>query len=389
MAAITEILYYNEDVALLPVSGNTPFGYYDDDPQFQIAGQKFAKFGARRLGYPIMEVELQDINFYAALEDAVTVYGKELYEYKIRENYLSMEGSSTGSILNTTLIQPNFATILRIAKDYGSEVGSGGNINYYSGSLQMIPGQQFYDLDFWASQSASLQPGDSIEIKRIFYEGTPAVNRFGDPYAGTGIGLQDLMQSFGFGNLSPAINFMLMPAYADVLRVQAIEFNDQIRKSAFTFELINNKLRIFPVPIYDDKKLWFTYIKQSERNSLVRNSSTSLVTNISNVPYDEINYSQINSPGRKWIFDYGLAVAKEILGNVRNKYGNTPYPGTEITVNGDALLNQAATDQEKLITSLRETLDSTSRQKQMEMKAQEASNMKDTLVNFPLPIIIG
>ena len=388
MASIQTILYYDENVALLPVSGNTPFGYYDDDPQFQIAGQKFAKFGARRLGYPILEVELQDINFYAALEDAVTVYGKELYEYKIRENYMSMEGNSTGSVLNTALIQPNFGNFLRIAKDYGSEVGSGGNVNYYSGSLLMTSGQQFYDLDFWASSSASLQPGDSIEIKRVFYEGSPAINRYADPYAGTGMGLQDLMSSFGFQNMSPAVNFMLMPAYADVLRVQGIEFNDQIRKSAFTFELINNKLRIFPVPLYD-RTLWFSYIKQSERNSVIRNTSGTLVTNISNVPYDEINYTQINAPGRKWIFDYALAVAKETLGNIRNTYGSTPFPGTEVSVNGSDLLTQASGDQERLITSLRETLESTSRQKQMEIKAMESANMKDTMINFPMLIFCG
>jgi hypothetical protein len=33
---------------------------------------------------------------------------------------------------------------------------------------------------------------------------------------------------------------MLMPMYFDVLKIQAIELNDQIRKSAYSFELTNN-----------------------------------------------------------------------------------------------------------------------------------------------------
>ena len=130
MSTQVEILYYDESLTPTPVSGSTPYGYYDSDPIFQFDAPRFAKAAARRLGYPIMEIELQYINFYAALEDATTVYSKELYEYKIREGYLSMEGNSTGSSFNNVLIQPNFGNMLRLAADYGSEVGSGGNVTY-------------------------------------------------------------------------------------------------------------------------------------------------------------------------------------------------------------------------------------------------------------------
>jgi hypothetical protein len=388
MAGQVEIQYYDASVPLLPVSGNTPFGFFDTDSEFQTDGQKFVKFAARRLGYPIMEIELQDINFYASLEDAVAVYGKELYEYKIRENYLSLEGNTTGSSLNTTLIQPNFENMFRIAADYGSEVGSGGNINYYSGSIDLIAGQQHYDLAAWASASASLTPGDSIEIKRIFYEASPAIVRYFDPYAGTGTGLQSLMETFGFGQFSPGINFMLMPVYFDVLKIQAIEFNDQIRKSGYGFELINNKLRIFPIPTFN-RKMFFTYIKKSERSALYRNPSNGLITNVSNVPYNNINYNQINDIFKKWIFDYALAVTKETLGNIRGVYSQIPVPGAEVTVNGQTLIDQANAEKTALVEQLRATLDDTSRQKQLEKKSQEASMMRETFVNFPMPIIIA
>jgi hypothetical protein len=387
MAGQTEILYYDESVALLPVSGNTPFGYYDADPLFQIEAPKFAKFAARRLGYPIMEIELQDINFYAALEDAVTVYGKELYEYKIRENYMSMEGNSTGSSLNNALIQPNFGNMLRIAGDYGSEAGSGGNITYHTGSLDMFAGRQTYDLNTWASASASLQPGDAIEVKKIFYEAPPAIVRYFDPYAGTGTGMQSLMETFGFGQFSPGINFMLMPVYFDVLKIQAIEFNDQIRKSSYSFELVNNQLKIFPIPTFD-KHLYFTYIKKSDRSSVIRDPRTNLVTNVSNVPFNIPTYSQLNSVFKKWIYDYAFAVVKETLGNIRGLYNSIPVPGAETTLNGATLIDQSSTEKLALIEQLRATLDDTSRQKQLEKKAAEAASMRDTFTNFPMPIYI-
>lgn len=387
MAGQTEILYYDESAALLPVSGSTPFGYYDADPLFQIEAPKFAKFAARRLGYPIMEIELQDINFYAALEDAVTVYGKELYEYKIRENYFSMEGNSTGSALNTTLIQPNFGNMMRVAGDYGSEVGSGGNITYYTGSIPMKMGEQMYDMNAWASSSGVVQTGDQIEVKKIFYEAPPAIVRYFDPYAGTGTGLQSLMETFGFGQFSPGVNFMLMPIYFDVLKIQSIEFNDQIRKSAYTFELQNNQLKIFPIPTFD-RNLWFTYIKKSDRSALTRDSRNNLITNVSNVPFNIPTYSQINSVFKKWIYDYALAVTKETLGNIRGLYNSLPVPGAETSLNGATLIDQSTAEKTALIEQLRATLDDTSRQTQLEKKAAEAASMRDTFTNFPMPIYI-
>jgi hypothetical protein len=387
MAGQTEILYYDESIPLLPVSGNTPFGYYDADPLFQLEAPKFAKFAARRLGYPIMEIELQDINFYAALEDAVTVYGKELYEYKIRENFFSMEGNQTGSALNNTLIQPNFGNMLRVAGDYGSEVGSGGNITYYTGSIAMNMGEQMYDMNAWASASGVVQAGDQIEVKRIFYEAPPAIIRYFDPYAGTGTGLQSLMDTFGFGQFSPGVNFMLMPIYFDVLKIQSIEFNDQIRKSAYTFELVNGQLKIFPIPTFDSL-LYFTYIKKSDRSALTRDSRNNLITNVSNVPFNIPTYSQLNSVFKKWIYDYALAVTKETLGNIRGLYNSLPVPGAETSLNGATLIDQSTAEKTALIEQLRATLDDTSRQSQLEKKAAEAASMRDTFTNFPMPIYI-
>ena len=73
--------------------GDTPFGFYDNDPEFQIDADKFAKFASQRLGYPLVDIELQKFNFYTALEEAVTVYANELYAYRVRDNYLTLEGA--------------------------------------------------------------------------------------------------------------------------------------------------------------------------------------------------------------------------------------------------------------------------------------------------------
>jgi hypothetical protein len=376
-----------------PVWGNTPFGFYDNDLTFQQEAPLFATWCSRRLGYPIVNIELQDINFYACFEEAITTYGNEVYQWKIRESYLSMEGNIVDEDItfNNKLITPNLGTTIRIAETYGSEAGVGGYTTYYTGSLEMTASIQEYDLKQWAiSQGIS---GSGIEIKKIFFEAPPAIVRYFDPYAGTGTGIQSLLETFGFGQFSPGINFLLMPIYFDVQKLQAIELNDQIRKSAYSFDLVNNNLRIFPIP-HRNEKLFFHYIKRDERNDVTSatptydTGSSSLITNVSNVPYTNPIYGSINSIGRQWIRQYALAEVKETLAYVRKKYANIPIPGAEVTLNGDDLLTDARAEKAALLEQLRAMLDVTSRKTQLENQAAEADFIQKTLVNVALPIYI-
>lgn len=379
--------------------GSTPFGFYDSDSQFALEADKVAKFCAIRLGYPIMDVELQSGSFYAAFEEAITTYGNEVYQWQIRENIGGLIGSSLPSdvtSLSEAIVAPNLGSVIRIAQNYGEEAGVGGTVPLYSASLQLKAWQQLYDLNQWAADSASLSLGDSIEVKRVFYEPPPAIVRYFDPFAGTGTGTMSLLDEFGFGQYSPGINFLMMPLSFDVLRMQAIEFNDQIRKSAFTFEIHNNQLRVFPIPNVD-MHLVFNYIKVSERDnsgitsSIIVSGSTTItkISNISNAPYTNPTYSSINSIGKSWIYNYTLATAKEILGYIRGKYNQIPIPGSEVTLNGDALINAAQNEKQNLLQALRDTLDQSSRNNYLMKQSAENEYIQKTLSSSPMLIFVG
>ena len=368
-------------------TGSTPFGFYDSESLFRTDADKVTTWCARRLGYPIENIELQDIQFYAAFEEAVTVYGNEVYQWKVRENYISFEGASTQTNLNNKLITPGLSQVIRIASTYGAEAGAGGNVKYYTGSIQTTPNQQDYDLNAWAAASASLASGSTLEIKRVFFDSPPAIVRYFDPYAGTGTGIQSLLETFNFGAYSPGINFMLMPLNFDLAKIQAIEFNDQIRKSAFSFDLVANQLRIFPIPSVAGN-LFFHYIKTSERNNPAIDSQTNMVTDVSNVPYVNPTYAGINSIGKQWIYQYTLATVKETLAYVRGKYTTVPIPGAEVTLNQADLLTDARAEKIALIDQLRVVLEDSSRTKQLEKKSNEEDYIQKTLTNVPLPIYI-
>jgi hypothetical protein len=367
--------------------GDTPFGFYDNDYQFQTDADKVTTFCARRLGYPIMEVELQDLNFYAAFEEAVTTYGNELYAFQVRDNLLNVIGAPTASNMNHAVVTPSMQGVIRLTQQYAVEAGAGGNVNWYSGSFTTTASIQDYDLEQWAIDN-NITGG--IEIKRVFHYGPPAVTRFYDPYAGTGLGTQNLMDSFGFGAYSPSVNFVLMPVSYDMQVIQAIEFNDTVRKSAYSFELINNKLRIFPIPDRSNVNIYFQYLKIDERLNSIIGNTPGAVTNPSNVNFTNPNYSQINSIGRQWIFEYTLALCKEMLGYVRGKYQNTiPIPGREISLNSSDLVTAATTEKTALIERLRTYLDETSRQALLARKQAESDSTMNELGKSPMQIFIG
>lgn len=366
-------------------TGSTPFGFYDTDTAFQTDADKVASFCGTRLGYPLMDVELQSGSFYACFEEAVTTYGNEVFQYKIRENYLSMEGSTTGSSANNKIIDPTLDRVVNISKNYGTEAEVGGTVTRYTGSLALTASVQEYDLDQWATNEGI---SGSIEVRRIFYNAPPAILRYFDPYAGTGTGIQSLMDAFDFGSFSPGVNFLLMPASFDILKVQAIEFNDVIRRSTYSFELVNNKLTIFPIP-KKAANLRFEYYKSNDKRDGVYKDGDGLVKSVADVPYDNPTYALINSVGRQWIFRYTLALAKELLAYVRGKYQSVPVPGSEATLNQADLLTDARAEKEALIANLREMLDQTSRQAQLERKANEGDNLNKTLGQVPMTIYIG
>jgi hypothetical protein len=292
--------------------------------------------------------------------------------------------------LNGKLLSNNLTTITtRIAGDYGAEAGVGGNYDVKRGSFKMKAGVQDYDLNAWAAASASLSDGDSIEIQRVFFEQAPAIARYFDPYAGTGTGIQSLLETFGFGQMSPGINFMLMPIFFDVLKIQAIELNDQIRKAAFSFDLRNNQLKIFPIPDGDshDKDFYFEYITVGQKNQIVRDQRKNVITDIMNVPYRNPVYMNINTPGRTWIFKYCLAVCREIEAHIRIQFSNTAIQGIG-ALQGSELITDARTEKESLITELKDMLNEVSRIKQLERKSQESEFTQNVERNIPLPIYI-
>jgi hypothetical protein len=370
------------------ISGaSTPFGIYDSDSEFRNEAPRVASWCAKRLGYPIIDIELQGENFFAVFEESVSEYSAQVNQFNIRNNMGALQGQPTGTnYTGKSVLGSELNNTIQISQAYGSQANVGGKTDIKKGSIDLVTGQQEYDLqELWADASES---AERISITRVFYEATPAIQRFFDPYSVSGQGTLNLIDEFGFGSFSPAAQFILMPIYEDMLRIQAIEFNDQFRKSAFTFNVVNNKLQIFPKPTANSK-LWFEYMVDSEFKHNSTQIESNVVSDYSNVGYDFTTYSSINDVGKQWIRKYTLALAKEMLGAIREKYSQVPIPGSEVSLDGAALRAEAQTEKDMLYTQLREKLEEVSRKTRMENEANIVDQQQKIIGKVPLAIYIG
>jgi hypothetical protein len=366
---------------------STPFGIYDSDSQFQLDAPKVASWCAKRLGYPIIDIELQGENFFAVFEEAVSEYSAQVNQFNIRNNLGSLEGQPTGSnYTQKSVLGSEINNTITIAEAYGTLANVGGRTDIKKGHITVNTDSQEYDLqNLWADVSES---GERIDVTRVYYEASPAIQRFFDPYSVSGQGTLNLIDEFGFGSFSPAAQFILMPIYEDLLRIQQIEFNDQFRKSAHTFNIVNNKLQIFPIPT-SEYELWFEYQvkKEFRENSTI--ITDGVVSDYSNIGYNFARYSRINDVGKQWIRKYTLALAKEMLGAIREKYNTVPIPGSEVSLDGAALRAEAQTEKDNLVTQLRENLEEVSRKTRIANESEIVEQQQKIIGKVPLAIYIG
>ena len=378
------------------VSGaQTPYGTYDADSTFQTDILSVTKWVAKRLGYPVLQLEMPSGSIYACFEESINEYSYHINNYNIKNWMWEQYGEKnriSGSLGTGSLdpVVPTHGPSITLSEKYGQAVNMGGNVDLKKGYITLSGSNQDYDLqDVWASVSESSK---RIEVQRVFNHAPSSITRFYDPYAGS-FDQRQLLDAFGFGNVSPAISFILKPISYDLARANSIETSDLVRKSAYSFELHNNNLRIFPRPTTSDsgEKIWFEYyVKDDIRNTNhISASMQGGVSDPSNVPYKFITYSSINAPGRQWIRKFTAALSKELLGIIRSKYSALPIPDAEVTLDGEGLKAEGREEKTQLLEELKEFLESVSLTEKLKAEAEESNAQREVLAKAPLPIYIG
>lgn len=382
----------------------TPYAIYDNDTSFISESVDVCKWTAKRLGHPVMQLEFNSSSIWAMFEEAVSEYSLHINNYNMKnwlwesygsDNKISGSGwgndgtsnrMGTGSV---SVTHPHMGTTFLLSDQYGETIGVGGNVTMYTGSITLTGSKQTYDLQSESNLTGS-HDNKRLEIQEIFNYGPSSITRFYDPFTGN-YDQQNMLGNFGMGNASPAVSFILRPVSHDITRAQAIETNDKIRKSAYSFELINNQVRIFPRPETNDagNKIYFRYFLKEDKQSTSRSFTSNRVTDPSNVPYKFITYSEINASGRQWIRKFTLALSKELLGIIRSKYASLPLPTGEVAMDGESLKSEGREEKTQLLEELKETLEAVSLTEKSRQESEQAESAQQVLNKSPLSIYIG
>lgn len=396
---------------ILPITGAEadvaaacPIGVYNSSTQFLSGAAAQVAFTYKRLGGDILDIELTANNVYANYEEAVLEYSYLLNIHQTKNILGSALGGTTGSFdhkgqittgslsgSNVQLKYPklNFEIAFQIGNKFATEAGIGGEQTIYSASITTVADQQDYDLQSIVSSSHPSVVGDKrVKIRQVFYVTPRQMWRFYGYYGGLNV----VGNYHTYGQYADDSTFQVIPAWQN--KMQAISYEDHLytRTSHYSYEVINNKLRIYPIPdSVSPEKFWFRFtVDNTDIWEDSNNGGEDGINNMNTLPFENIPFENINSIGKQWIRRFALALSKETLGQVRGKFGgNVPIPGENVSLNAGDLLSQAKEEQQALRDELKTILDETTYPKLLETDKAMVDNAKGIVEQSPLRIFVG
>ena len=399
---------------VLPVPGNInnvvdalPLGVYTSD-EFLSGAVAQVAFTYKRLGGDVLDIELKEENIYANFEDAVLEYSYLVNIHQSKNILGSALGNSTGSFDHKGQITSgshglsgshpqlkypklNFEIAFKMGNKFATEAGVGGTQTIYSASIDTVNKQQDYDLQDILENDAtysSIVGNKRVKIRNVFYVTPRQMWRFYGYYGGLNV----VGDYHSYGQYADDSTFQVIPAWQN--KIQAISYEDHLytRTSHYSYEVIDNKLRIYPIPdSVSPEKFWFRFtVDDTEIWSDANDGGEQGVNNMNTLPFENIPYENINSIGKVRILRVGLALSIETLGQIRGKFGgNVPIPGETVSLNASDLLSQAKEEQQALRDELKTILDEMTYPKLLEQDKAMVDNAKGIVEQSPLKIYVG
>jgi hypothetical protein len=392
------------------VSDACPIGFYTASADFVSGAVAQVAYTYKKLGGDVLDIELTSGSVYANYEEAVLEYSYIVNLHQTKNIIGSSLGSTTGSFdhkgdrtdsattKNIELKYPKFSfeTAFRISDSFSTEAVVGGRNTIYSASFDTVSNQQDYDLQNIISASSATDSASPffekvgnkrVTIRQVYYVTPRQMWRFYGYYGGLNV----VGDFHTYGQYADDSTFQVIPSWHN--KLQAISYEDHLytRTSHFSYELVNNKLRLYPTPdSVSPEKFWVRFSLSEDPWEDDADGGQDGVNNMNTLPMQNIAYNKINSIGKQWIRRYALALSKETLGQIRGKFsGNIPIPGDNITLNSSDLLSQGREEKDKLREELKTMLEEMTYPKLIASDKEMTDNAKGILNHVPLKIFVG
>ena len=369
-----------------------PFNFFSSDVAFQTEADAMVTFVKRLMGDDVLSVELTRKQIWACFEEACCEYSRMIHELKIRNDLANMLGQPLSSSFTNKYPRQTLEFLIRQAEPYASEAGVGGSYNSTLGYIELIGGQQDYDLytDLIDNVSGTAifsnipdAQKSRLRIVDIFHFEPLAAQHF---LLNASNMTNFLATNFNYESYVNSSVFYVLPIFEDVLRRSMLEAAFRVRRSNYSYQIMGTKLRIFPIPV-TEVQIGRLYINVATAhdplNPDFQDGTIDGISGAQNVPLDNIPFNSITQPGRQWIRQYTLALCRELLGLIRSKFKSIPVPNADLQLNGDELITQGREDKEKLTTQLKEFLENLTYAKMQEQQSTLAELLNKQLKYVP------
>jgi len=418
----TVVLPQTGTFSVASVSTNYPYGLYASetkadgtsnelyDVNFITGAIEQVNFTYRKLGGDVLDIELTEKNVYAAYEEAILEYSYIVNIHQAKNILHSSLGHTTGTFdqdgqrtdslsgSNVELKYPKYKLgySKKIMDNTIQETGLGGTATVYSGSIGTTRLKQDYDLQ-QEIQTNSLSPeynyynkinNKRVIIRRVYFKTPHAMWRFYGYYGG----LNAVGNMSTYGMFADDSTFEVIPPWQN--KLQAITYEDAIytRNSHYSYEIKNNKLRIFPIPTSTSpRSIWFEFTVNEDpwEEQDDRKDGLAGINNMNTLPFANISYKNINSIGKQWIRRFTIALCKEVLGQIRSKFATIPIPGASVTLNGTAMITEAKAEQKELREELQKVLDELTYEKITTTQTNMAKQTQELVRTYPYSVYQG
>ena len=402
----------NYAFGIYAVKGHSPLF----DPNFVTGASDQVAYTYKKLGGDVLDIELTVGNVYTAYEEAVLEYSYLVNIHQAKNSLSSLLGASTGSFdhdgmlltgaseplvdQTISLKYPKFKLgyTKRIMEGMSTQAGIGGTETIYSASLNITSSQQDYDLQKLVYDTyPNIVGDDRVSVKKVYFKTPHAMWRFYGYYGG----INSIGNLSTYGMYADDSTFEVIPPWQN--KAQAMAYEDAIytRNSHYSYELKNNRFRIFPIPTsVSPRQVWVEFTvrtdpweedkaAESTGDGYARKTGIEGINNMNTLPFANIPYKNINSIGKQWIRRFALALTKEMLAQVRGKFATIPIPGNDLTLNAQELFSQSKEEQDKLREELKIILDEMTYKQMSADQSTMMSQVNETAKTVPLGIYHG
>jgi len=372
----------------------------------------------RKLGAPVMGVELLDEQIEECICEAIEEYSGYINDWVLRNRLGEMLGLPSEIDFTLKYVSNSLYFENSFASKIGEQVGLGANgtTEVKTTYISLTAGTQDYVI-----------PADREVVDILWY--TPAfINLFGlDPFSSNNIAFSEFGASFAGYSL-----YSVMPVFDTIMTAQAAKLRNRVRGSEYHYMIRpgangTKTLKLFPVPQNGANSvggpslgigggagtpgtMFYTYRDRvgnygnSDYSGYTANpgftgttnadgsiqAGNGLVSGPGDAQLNYISWTQLNSVAQTWVKKYAQALAKELLGiGIRGKFnGQLPIPGAELTLNKDDLISTGREDQQKLLDKLEKDLEELSYDRIMEKRASVQESVNKSLSFIPMKIWI-